>query len=267
MVNFAQVKAMTIPEGAVAQLLIEGNVIWSSSHLHYKLSEDGTHYICCGVRSTFDGTAVMVPASIAGLPVSAVGAGAFSALTELTKVTFGTTPMEIAADAFAGCNKLATVVMPAASDVLDGSPWGSGVDRPIFYIEGVQYRKHSSNSSRYVVDVPSSTLFKGGDIELVSKIGGVNVYELDSSCFKNKTTLTGITIPATIKAIEASVFSGCTGLTKATFKGKPASNTMPATVFTGCTNLLDVYVPWAEGVVANAPWGAENATIHYNWQS
>ena len=28
--------------------------------------------------------------------------------------------------------------------------------------------------------------------------------------------------------------------------------------------LTDIYVPWSEGEVANAPWGATNATIHYN---
>lgn len=29
--------------------------------------------------------------------------------------------------------------------------------------------------------------------------------------------------------------------------------------------LTDIYCPWEEGAVANAPWGATNATIHYNW--
>lgn len=31
------------------------------------------------------------------------------------------------------------------------------------------------------------------------------------------------------------------------------------------TQPMDIYVPWAEGTVANAPWGATNATIHYEW--
>jgi hypothetical protein len=46
---------------------------------------------------------------------------------------------------------------------------------------------------------------------------------------------------------------------------------LPATItlihsgaFDGCTNLKDIYVPWAEGAIKNAPWGATNATIHYN---
>ena len=34
--------------------------------------------------------------------------------------------------------------------------------------------------------------------------------------------------------------------------------------FRGCDNLTDVYVPWSEGAIANAPWEANNATIHYD---
>lgn len=37
-----------------------------------------------------------------------------------------------------------------------------------------------------------------------------------------------------------------------------------ADAFEGCTNLTTINVPWAEGAVANAPWGATNATINYN---
>ena len=34
--------------------------------------------------------------------------------------------------------------------------------------------------------------------------------------------------------------------------------------FRSSSALTDIYVPWAEGEVGNAPWGATNATIHYN---
>ena len=30
------------------------------------------------------------------------------------------------------------------------------------------------------------------------------------------------------------------------------------------TSIQNIYVPWSEGVVANAPWGATNATVHYD---
>ena len=37
-----------------------------------------------------------------------------------------------------------------------------------------------------------------------------------------------------------------------------------ANAFRKASNLADIYVPWTEGEVARAPWGATNATIHYN---
>ena len=38
-----------------------------------------------------------------------------------------------------------------------------------------------------------------------------------------------------------------------------------AKILFGCTNLTTINVPWAEGAVAGAPWGATNATINYNY--
>jgi hypothetical protein len=35
------------------------------------------------------------------------------------------------------------------------------------------------------------------------------------------------------------------------------------TTFRGA-GIRDIYVPWSEGEVANAPWEANNATIHYD---
>ncbi len=76
---------------------------------------------------------------------------------------------------------------------------------------------------------------------------------------------TGITIseiPASVTVIDNSAFTGCTGITSLTFKGTPTS--IASWCFGNNSNLKDIYVPWAEGAVANAPWGASYATIHYN---
>ena len=40
---------------------------------------------------------------------------------------------------------------------------------------------------------------------------------------------------------------------------------IPKNAFMNCTALTDIYVPWSEGEVAHAPWGATNATINYNY--
>lgn len=265
--NFADVNSITIPEGSVANIQIGGRTVWRKNRiaigdLIYELSDDKSHYSCVGVKDGVTATTITVAGSVNGLPVLEVHDGAFSLLPGITKITFQRTPEYIGDNAFSGTN-LATIVMPSDPGILDGSPWGSGYVRPRFEIGGVIYRRHSTTTTaRYVLDGTTSA-FPGGKIEFIDSIGGDPVYELDASSFKGKTTITEVVIPASVKAIEASVFANCTGLTRVTFKGTPSS--IPATVFDGCTNLMEINVPWAEGAKANAPWGAVNATINYNY--
>lgn len=58
-------------------------------------------------------------------------------------------------------------------------------------------------------------------------------------------------------------------ITSIRFTGTPASIATDAlssiTGWGSSANLTDIYVPWSEGDVANAPWGASSATIHYNY--
>ena len=81
--------------------------------------------------------------------------------------------------------------------------------------------------------------------------------------FYNCTKLVLTSLPSSITSIGASAFENCTELTSITFQGKPGS--IQSTAFNGCTNLKTINVPWASGEVANAPWGATNATINYNY--
>ena len=70
-------------------------------------------------------------------------------------------------------------------------------------------------------------------------------------------------IPSTVEVINESAFYGCDLLTTITFKGTP--RIIQSSAFTGCINLTTINVPWAEGTVSGAPWGANNATINYNY--
>ena len=70
-------------------------------------------------------------------------------------------------------------------------------------------------------------------------------------------------IPKSIVQFDARAFQNCTSLTEVTFKGRPV--VVPSTLFYGCKNITTINVPWAEGEVAQAPWGATGATINYNY--
>jgi len=82
--------------------------------------------------------------------------------------------------------------------------------------------------------------------------------------FEGCTSLAITDIPASVTTILDRAFYGCTGVASIRFHGTPTS--IGATAFTNCTNLTNIYVPWAstDAINANAPWGATNATIHYN---
>ena len=78
-----------------------------------------------------------------------------------------------------------------------------------------------------------------------------------SGCFSLALT----TLPSGITNIGNYAFSSCSSLASLTFEGTPEHISYAA--FIGCNNLTTINVPWAEGAVADAPWGATNATINY----
>jgi len=72
-------------------------------------------------------------------------------------------------------------------------------------------------------------------------------------------------IASTVETLGGQCFASCASLRSVVFKGTPT--TIDSSVFQSDPVLTDIYVPWVEGDVANAPWGASNATIHYNSQA
>lgn len=104
-------------------------------------------------------------------------------------------------------------------------------------------------------------------------------YESFTSCLALRT----LTIPASVTSIGQSCFYGaglttliimggptiatgavqrCTSLAEVRIVGQPSS--IATNAFQYDTALTDICVSWAEGAVSGAPWGATNATIHYN---
>ena len=63
-------------------------------------------------------------------------------------------------------------------------------------------------------------------------------------------------------SIASDQIYGCITAIKVIINSTPTK--IYSNAFRNAKNLADIYVPWSEGEVANAPWGATNATIHYN---
>lgn len=84
-----------------------------------------------------------------------------------------------------------------------------------------------------------------------------------SNAFYNCSNVSFSSIPAAVTEIGDRALASCWNIRELTFKGKPTR--ISGSAFQYDTNLLTINVPWAEAEVANAPWGATNATINYNY--
>ena len=86
---------------------------------------------------------------------------------------------------------------------------------------------------------------------------------IGNDVFNGCSNLALTSLPSSLTSIGVRAFEKCSSLTSITFEGTPS--TIDSSAFTNCTKLTTINVPWAEGAVAGAPWGATNATINYNY--
>lgn len=126
-------------------------------------------------------------------------------------------------------------------------------------------------------------LIDGNETNLVTRIpeGTTHIRE---NLFYSLSNVKITSIPDSVQSIAYCAFAGCLGLTtlslpegisidgmafvecitlaEVTFRGLPTLIAEDA--FEGCVGLT-FNVPWAEGEVDGAPWGAPSATINYNY--
>ena len=89
------------------------------------------------------------------------------------------------------------------------------------------------------------------------------ITSIEPTAFSGCSNLALTSLPSGITSIGKNAFSGCFNLTSLTFEGTPT--TIKNNSFSNCFNLTTINVPWAEGAVSGAPWGATKATINYNY--
>ena len=166
--------------------------------------------------------------ALTGLPESAVniGAYAFDGCTALALVSLPAGLSKINHYTFAGCENIALTELPAA-------------------LEEIGTYAFSGCTALSLTALP----------ETLAGIG--------TGAFENCPNLAISEIPAAVTVVSHLAFANCTGLTALTFKGTP--DLIAEDAFSNCENLVTINVPWAQGAVANAPWGATNAAITYNY--
>ena len=96
-----------------------------------------------------------------------------------------------------------------------------------------------------------------------------SLLSIGTGAFALCNNIINLLIPENVYKIDDFAFEMCKKLTSVTFEGKQilenSNGLLSASAFNSCTNLTTINVPWAEGAVSGAPWGATNATINYNY--
>ena len=189
--------------------------------------------------------------------IASIGDYAFQGASRININSFNRNNMNIGQYAFSGAN----VSINNDLDVGNGT------------IGNYAFKNCTSIGEVYYITagIIGAGAFEGCTNLAISEYYGkeISATTINNNAFKGCTSLTEIVIGSNVNALKSfnfpagGAFYNCTGLTSVTFKGTPT--TIGTKAFGKCTNLTDIYVPWAEGEVANAPFGATNATIHYNY--
>lgn len=148
---------------------------------------------------------------------------------------------------FDSCSKMESINIPKAATI-GGSAFYTCKALTSISLPAVTTIGSSSFSCCY--NMESYALGDG-----LTKIG-------DYAFYKNE-KITELILGPNVTNLGSNMINGCKLLTKLELHSKPSKINSQA--FYNCPSLTDIYVPWAEGEVANAPWGATDATIHYEY--
>ena len=223
------------------------------------------------VDNAFDGDKTL---SITSLPacIESIGVRAFDGCTNLALTSLPSGLTSIGNSAFHGCTNLALTSLPSGLTSIDNGAFSgctklaltslpSGLTSIGFQVFGGCKNLALTSLPSGLTSIDSHAFDGCTKLALTSLPSGIT--RIGTNAFAGCFKLVLTSLPSGITSIGSSAFYNCTKLTSITFTGTPTS--IGSSAFSGCTNLTTINVPWAEGEVANAPWGATNATINYNY--
>ena len=189
--------------------------------------------------------------SITSLPacIESIGAYAFARCINLALTSLPSGLTSIGAYAFQDCKNLALTSLPSGLTSIGACAF-----------QGCKNLALTSLPSG-LTSIDTYAFAQCINLALTSLPSGLT--SIGYYAFQDCKNLALTSLPSGLTSIGVNAFQGCTGLTSITFIGKPT--TISGSTFEGCTNITTINVPWAEGEVAGAPWGATIATINYNY--
>ncbi|MBR2296294.1 MAG: leucine-rich repeat protein, partial [Clostridia bacterium] len=228
--------------------------------LIYTLNSDKNSYTLTDVGNCTD-IDLVIPSAYEGLPVTAIGEGAFLYCDLITSVVIQDSVISIGNGAFDDCINIEQATIPAVA--ISAIPKNSLEKVVITSGESIAANAFSGCASLKSVVIPDSVTSIGNSafdgcvnvreitapsiaisyipknsLEKVVITSGASISE---NAFKDCTILTSVVMANSIKGIEASAFYGCTSLESIVLSN--AIRSIGERAFYGCTALTSVNIP------------------------
>ncbi len=249
-----------------------------SIYIPESVTELGTFYECEALES------LVIPNKVTKLPswafcgcirlrevilpsgLKEIGDGAFQDCISLKSLSIPDSVSTLGRQAFYNCENLETISIPNAISKIKESTFsnckklskvsiGSGVTSIGSSGMRLGVFDGCDGLKEFFVDLGNRYYRSDSHGVLFGYLDGNSHALLKYPCANERTTYT---IPSDVEYISIEAFNNCLNLESITFAGKPQY------IYFDETLTADIFVPWQEGEVAHAPWGATNATIHYN---
>jgi hypothetical protein len=203
-----------------------------------------------------------------GSGVTSITYDAFYGCSSLTTVTIPASVTSIGSSCFLDCAKLTQVYFQGDAPLVDGWEAGSadtsvfsGETGTVYYVPGtagwdtsfggwftaafVPFAYIYITNIDNTITITGCTGISGDNITIPDTINGLTVASIGAGAFQHNSSLTNITIPASVISLGSLAFSDCTNLTEIHFLGN--APTADLTVFSGDNHAIVYYPPGATG--------------------
>lgn len=237
-------------EASIFSKIVPTNTISASAAISYgdwEYEETGT-YTAKLTKYKGNGGYVIIPESINGHSVTALGYGLFQQNNNVTKVAIPRGVTEIPNSCFYNAKNLETVFIPHGVKRIGASafcvtPKLKSISLPTT-VNTIDYNAFCS-SGITSISVPSVTEFGNyvfrGCNDLKSVTLSSNLKKLTYGMFMECPSLESFVVPASVDSIDMKVFEECTGLKSVTISRYP-EKMFKNDMFKGCTSLENLNI-------------------------
>ena len=202
---------------------------------------------------------LVIPDTIEGYPVTAIGDNAFYNCNGLTAVHIPDGVTTIGGAAFYRCTNMTSVTIPPSVSYIGGNAFNTSGDSISVYITDLTawcniVLSNSLSSPLW----PSGKLYLDGAL-VTDMVIPQDVTAIRANTFVNCSSLTSVVIPDGVASIGGSAFGYCPNLTSVTISD--SVTTIEFGAFAGCTALTAIDMP---NVGISIGWRAFDDTGYYN---